>query len=81
MKKTALWFWPLPFLFFFSPTASTQTLEGEQHRIETQLTQIDQQKTQLNGQLEEIKLRMVQRDLEAIVLPSALYIQHSAMAL
>jgi endonuclease G len=81
MKKTALWFWPLPFLFFFSPTASTQTLEGEQQRIETQLTQIDQQKTQLNGQLEEIKLRMVQRDLEAIGLPSAHFIQHSAMAL
>lgn len=81
MKKSIFRHLPLLLLLFGSSSVFAQTLESEQQRIETQIGQIDRQKAALTGQLEDVKLRMVQRDLEAIGLPSGAYIMHSAMAL
>ncbi len=58
-----------------------QPLEQELQRIQSQLDQLEEQRQALLLELEDIKLRRVQRDLLAMGLPGEDYIMHSAMAL
>ncbi|MCB9315630.1 MAG: DNA/RNA non-specific endonuclease [Lewinellaceae bacterium] len=58
-----------------------QNLDTEKSRIQSEITALDQQKQALLDQLEQVQLRMIQRDLKAVGLPSEQYVLHSAMAL
>ncbi|MCB0550043.1 MAG: DNA/RNA non-specific endonuclease [Phaeodactylibacter sp.] len=61
--------------------ASAQQLDADIDALNQQLAELARQRQQLGGQLEELKLQRIQRDLKAIGLPSEDYILHSAMAL
>lgn len=68
-------------LLAFSPLLLSQNLDAEKAHIQSALIELEQRKALLSDQLEGVQLRMVQRDLNAIGLPSKEYILHSAMAL
>ena len=65
----------------FSVVVYAQSPEERIEAFEAQIAQLDEQKKGLLGQVEEIKLEMVRRDLKAIGLPAETYIEHSAMML
>lgn len=73
------------FLFFFflalANQGYSQNLGAEKAHIQSAITALEQQKKELNDQLEQVQLRIIQRDLKAIGLPSEQYVLHSAMAL
>ena len=68
-------------LLLASLALGAQPLEQELQRIQSQLDQLEEQRQALLLELEDIKLRRVQRDLLAMGLPGEDYIMHSAMAL
>jgi len=71
----------LLFLLLLAGSASAQSLESEKSRLESAIADLDRQKAAVSKQLESTQLKMIQRDLKAIGLPSDTYIMHSAMAL
>ena len=74
-------FLPLGVVLFCTAAGLSQSLETEQQRIQSEIARLDREKANMNTLLEEVKFRMIRRDLEAVGLPSAQYIQHSALAL
>ena len=68
-------------LLLLATTSLAQSLETEKNRLQSNLAGLEQQRAELTQQLEAVQLRMVQRDLKAIGLPSDTYIMHSAMAI
>ncbi len=58
-----------------------QELEEQLQKVEQQLAALEAEKQALRQERESIKLQRIQRDLQAIGLPSDNYILHSAMAL
>lgn len=75
--KTILTTLFLAFILF----ASAQPLDTQIEGLNQQLAELARQRQQLEGQLEELKLQRIQRDLKAIGLPSEDFILHSALAL
>ncbi|MCB9332084.1 MAG: DNA/RNA non-specific endonuclease [Lewinellaceae bacterium] len=68
-------------LLLLATVSWSQDLDTEKSRIQSDITALDQQKQALLDQLEQVQLRMIQRDLKAVGLPSEQYVLHSAMAL
>ncbi|MCB0532977.1 MAG: DNA/RNA non-specific endonuclease [Saprospiraceae bacterium] len=68
-------------LLLLTTAGWSQNLDTEKSRIQSEITALDQQKQALLDQLEQVQLRMIQRDLKAVGLPSEQYVLHSAMAL
>ena len=75
MKKILFLFFVFP-IFLFS-----QDLDIQIEQINQQLAELERQKIELQKNMEALKLSRVQRDLQAVGLPSDNYIMHSAMAL
>jgi len=60
---------------------TSQTLENQVSTLDQEIAQLDAQKAALLRQVEDLKLQMIRRDLKAVGLPSAEFIEHSAMLL
>ena len=69
------------FLLAFAAQGLSQNLDAEKAHIQSAIIDLGHRKTELSEQLEQVQLRMIQRDLKSIGLPSEQYILHSAMAL
>lgn len=69
-------------LFLFSLTGiPAQQLDQDLEQLESRIEQLDQHRRTLLDQVEDLKLRRIRRDLQAVGLPSATFIEHSALAL
>lgn len=68
-------------ILLFPALLQAQNLDEQLRAVEAELATLEAQKKALNERREGIKLERIQRDLQAIGLPSESYIMHSAMAL
>ena len=69
-------------LVLFSLTGmQAQPLEQRLDQLQAQLEQLDAQRQTLLGEVEDLKLQRIRRDLRAVGLPSQHFIEHSALAL